>query len=101
MLLISTRYGWILQVRYKIVAQVEEFKYLRILLTRMGEMEQEIGRWIGAVSGVIYPLYQSVRVKSKLAGMSFLHRVFGLSLRDGELGHLSKMPSKHLHGKVH
>ncbi|TWW57289.1 1-phosphatidylinositol 4,5-bisphosphate phosphodiesterase delta-3-A [Takifugu flavidus] len=54
------------RVKEEILPQVEEFKYLRVLFTSEGRMEQEIDRQIGVASAV----------------MRTLHRVAGLSLRD-------------------
>ncbi|TWW68240.1 hypothetical protein D4764_19G0000380 [Takifugu flavidus] len=56
----------LLQVKEEILPQVKEFKYLGVLFTSEGRMEQEIDRRIGAASAV----------------MRTLHRVAGLSLRD-------------------
>ena len=37
-----------LQVGREVLRQVEEFKYLEVLFTSDGRMEQEIDRWTGA-----------------------------------------------------
>ncbi|TWW55951.1 hypothetical protein D4764_09G0010010 [Takifugu flavidus] len=53
----------LLRVKEEILPQVEEFKYLRVLFTSEGRMEQEIDRQIGAASAVMRPLHRSVVVK--------------------------------------
>ncbi|TWW62860.1 hypothetical protein D4764_04G0015070 [Takifugu flavidus] len=53
----------LLRVKEEILPQVEAFKYLGVLFTSEGRMEQEIDRWIGAVSAVmqtLQPVSQSV-----------------------------------------
>ncbi|TWW77036.1 hypothetical protein D4764_12G0004260 [Takifugu flavidus] len=78
----------LLRVKEDILPQVEEFKYLGVLFTSEGRMEQEIDRRIAAASAVMRTLHQSVVVKRELSQkvqapeMSFLRRVAGLSLRD-------------------
>ncbi|TWW62062.1 hypothetical protein D4764_04G0007090 [Takifugu flavidus] len=96
----------LLRVKEEILPQVEEFKYLGVLFTSEGRMEQEIDRRIGAASTVMRTLHRSVviyrsifvptltyghelwvmteRTRSRVqaAEMSFLRRVAGLSLRD-------------------
>ena len=46
---------------------MKEFKYLRVLFMSEGKMEQEIERWIGALSAVMRMLKQSVVVKRELS----------------------------------
>ncbi|TWW80607.1 R2 Retrovirus-related Pol polyprotein from type I retrotransposable element [Takifugu flavidus] len=99
----------LLRVKEEILPQVEEFKYLGVLFTSEGRMEQEVDRRIGAASAVMRTLHQSVvakriyrsifvptltyghelwvmtkRTRSRVqaAEMSFLRRVARLSLRD-------------------
>ncbi|TWW77616.1 hypothetical protein D4764_12G0010060 [Takifugu flavidus] len=100
----------LLRVKEEILPQVEEFKYLGVLFTSEGRMEQEIDRRIGAASAVTRTLHRFVVVKRdqfisifvptltyghelwvmtertrsrvQAAEMSFLRRVAGLSLRD-------------------
>ncbi|TWW77544.1 hypothetical protein D4764_12G0009340 [Takifugu flavidus] len=57
----------LLWVKEEILPQVEEFKYLRVLFTSEGRMEQEINRRIGAASGVMRTLHRSVVVKRELS----------------------------------
>ncbi|TWW62404.1 hypothetical protein D4764_04G0010510 [Takifugu flavidus] len=57
----------LLRVKEKILPQVEEFKYLGVLFTSEGRMEQEIDRRIGAASAVMQTLHQSVVVKRELS----------------------------------
>ncbi|TWW63115.1 hypothetical protein D4764_03G0001230 [Takifugu flavidus] len=57
----------LLQVKEEILPQVEEFKYLRVLFTSEGRIEQEIDRRIGAASAVIRILHQSVVMKRELS----------------------------------
>lgn len=45
------------------LAQVKEFKYLRVLFMGGGRLEQEKNRWFGAAFAVMQTLYQSVMVK--------------------------------------
>ncbi|TWW77405.1 hypothetical protein D4764_12G0007950 [Takifugu flavidus] len=59
--------GCLLQVKEEILPQVEEFKYLRVLFTSEGRMEQEIDRRIGAASTVMQTLHRSVVVKRELS----------------------------------
>ncbi|TWW62706.1 hypothetical protein D4764_04G0013530 [Takifugu flavidus] len=44
-----------------------KFKYLGVLFTSEGRMEQEIDRWIGAASAVMRTLHWSVVVKIELS----------------------------------
>ena len=57
--------GCLLQVGSEVLLQMEEFKYLRILFTSDGRIEQKSDRQIGAA--VMQTLYQSVVVKRKLS----------------------------------
>ena len=54
-----------LRVRDEILPQVEEFKYLGVLFTSDGRMEQD--RRIGAASAVMRTLHGSVVVKRELS----------------------------------
>ena len=56
-----------LQVGGEVLPQVEEFKYLGILVTSEGRMEREIDRRIGAASAVMRALNRSVVVKRELS----------------------------------
>ncbi|KAK0150407.1 Craniofacial development protein 2 [Merluccius polli] len=56
-----------LRVGNEILPQVEEFKYLGVLFTSEGRMEQEIDRRIGAASAVMRTLHGSVMVKRELS----------------------------------
>ncbi|TWW54789.1 hypothetical protein D4764_0289820 [Takifugu flavidus] len=51
----------------EILPQVEEFKYLGVLFTSEGRMEQEINRRIGAASAVMRTLHWSIVVKRELS----------------------------------
>ncbi|TWW75583.1 hypothetical protein D4764_13G0002450 [Takifugu flavidus] len=53
----------LLRVKEEILPQVEEFKYLGVLFTSEGRMEQEIDRRISAASAVMRTLHRSVVVK--------------------------------------
>ena len=57
MVLSQKRVECFLWVGSKILPQVEEFKYLRVLFTSNGRMQQEINRQISAVSAVVQTLY--------------------------------------------
>ncbi|TWW77032.1 R2DM Retrovirus-related Pol polyprotein from type II retrotransposable element [Takifugu flavidus] len=57
----------LLRVKEDILPQVEEFKYLGVLFTSEGRMEQEIDRRIAAASAVMRTLHQSVVVKRELS----------------------------------
>ncbi|TWW77646.1 hypothetical protein D4764_12G0010360 [Takifugu flavidus] len=57
----------LLWVKEETLPQMEEFKYLGVLLTSEGRMEQEIDRRIGAASAVMRTLHWSVVVKRKLS----------------------------------
>ena len=46
---------------------MEEFKYLGVLFTSDGRIEQEINRRIGAASAVVQTLYQFAVVKRELS----------------------------------
>ncbi|TWW81679.1 hypothetical protein D4764_01G0014940 [Takifugu flavidus] len=74
----------LLRVKEEILPQVEEFKYLGVLFISEGRIEQEIHRWIGAVSAVMRTLHRSVVVKRELSQKAKLstYQVAGLSLRD-------------------
>ncbi|KAK3558314.1 hypothetical protein QTP86_014701, partial [Hemibagrus guttatus] len=56
-----------LQVGGKVLPQVEEFKYLRVLFTSEGRMDREIDRRIGAAAAVMRSMYRSVVVKKELS----------------------------------
>jgi len=55
-----------LRVVNEILSQVDKFKYLGVLFTREGQMEQEIDRRIGAASAVIQALHRPVVVKKEM-----------------------------------
>lgn len=57
----------LLRVRDELLPHVEEFRDLGVLFTSGERMEQEIDRWIGAVSAATQLLYQSVVVKRELS----------------------------------
>ena len=46
---------------------MDEFKYLVVLFTSEGKMEQEIDKWIGAASALMQTLRQSGVVKTELS----------------------------------
>ncbi|TWW63118.1 hypothetical protein D4764_03G0001260 [Takifugu flavidus] len=76
----------LLRVKEEILPQVEEFKYLRVLFTSEGRMEQEIDRRIGAVSAVIRTQHQSVVMKRELsqkAKLSIYRSIFVPIFTDG------------------
>lgn len=54
-----------LWVRGQSLPQVEEFKYLGVLITIKGKTECEINRWTGAVTAVMQLMYQSVMVNAE------------------------------------
>ena len=72
-----------LQVGGESLPQVEEFKYLRVLLMSEGKMEQEIDRWIGAASAVMWTLSQSVVVKRELSQKAKLSNLDVVRERSG------------------
>ncbi|TWW69209.1 hypothetical protein D4764_18G0000150 [Takifugu flavidus] len=114
----------LLRVKEEILPQVEEFKYLGVLFTSEGRMEQEIDRRIGAASAVMRTLHRSVVVKRELSRkakpspmvMSFRDRVRSSAIREELgveplllrversqmrwLGHLVRMPPGRLPGEV-
>ena len=47
--------------------QVEEFKYIGVLLTSEGRMEREIDRRIGKAAAIMRTLHRSVVVKRELS----------------------------------
>ncbi|TWW81841.1 R2 Retrovirus-related Pol polyprotein from type I retrotransposable element [Takifugu flavidus] len=53
----------LLRVKEEILPQVEELKYLGVLFTSKGRMEQEIDRRSGAASAVMWTLHWSVVMK--------------------------------------
>ncbi|TWW66958.1 hypothetical protein D4764_20G0009900, partial [Takifugu flavidus] len=57
----------LLRVKEEILPQVEEFKYLGVLFTSEGRMEQDIDRRIGAASAVMRTLHWSIVVKRELS----------------------------------
>lgn len=70
----------------RVTAQVEEFKYLKVLFMSAGREEWEIKRGIGAVAPVMVMLYQSIVVKRKLnvkANFSIYQSVYDLILTHG------------------
>lgn len=48
------------------LAQVEEFKYLRVLFTSEGKLECEIDRWISSAVSTVMQSNQFVVVKKEL-----------------------------------
>ncbi|TWW81657.1 hypothetical protein D4764_01G0014720 [Takifugu flavidus] len=64
----------LLRVKEEILPQVEEFKYLGVLFTSEGRMEQEIDRRIGAASAVMRTLHRSVVVKRELSRKLSIYR---------------------------
>ncbi|TWW67270.1 hypothetical protein D4764_02G0003110 [Takifugu flavidus] len=73
-------------VKEEILPQVEEFKYLGVLFTSEGRMEQEIDRRIGAASAVMRTLHRSVVVKRELsqkAKLSIYRSIFVPTLTYG------------------
>ncbi|TWW78064.1 R2 Retrovirus-related Pol polyprotein from type I retrotransposable element [Takifugu flavidus] len=72
----------LLRVKEEILPQVEEFKYLGVLFTSEGRMEQEIDRRIGAVSAVMRTLHRSVVVKRE-AKLSIYRSIFVPTLTYG------------------
>ncbi|TWW68301.1 hypothetical protein D4764_19G0000990, partial [Takifugu flavidus] len=76
----------LLRVKEEILPQVEEFKYLGVLFTSEGRMEQEIGRRILATSAVMWTLHRSVVVKRELsqkAKLSIYRSIFVPTLTYG------------------
>ncbi|TWW53400.1 hypothetical protein D4764_0262180, partial [Takifugu flavidus] len=76
----------LLRVKEEILPQVEEFKYLGVLFTSEGRMEQEIDRRIGAASTVMRTLHRSVVVKRELsrkAKLSIYRSIFVPTLTYG------------------
>ncbi|TWW57405.1 hypothetical protein D4764_07G0001240 [Takifugu flavidus] len=67
MVLIRKKVEFLLRVKEEILPQVEEFKYLGVLFTSEGGMEQEIDRQIGVASAVMRTLHRSVVVKRELS----------------------------------
>ncbi|TWW62757.1 hypothetical protein D4764_04G0014040 [Takifugu flavidus] len=73
----------------EILPQVEEFKFLGVLFTSEGRMEQEIDRRIGAASVVMRTLHRSVVVKRELsqkAKLLIYRSIFVPTLTYGWLG---------------
>ncbi|TWW56333.1 hypothetical protein D4764_08G0003200 [Takifugu flavidus] len=76
----------LLWVKEEILPQVEVFKYLGVLFTSEGRMEQEIDRRIGAASAVMRTLHRSVVVKRELsrkAKLSIYRSIFVPTLTYG------------------
>ncbi|TWW59137.1 hypothetical protein D4764_06G0006670 [Takifugu flavidus] len=115
----------LLRVKEEILPQVEEFKYLGVLFTSEGRMEQEVDRRIGAASAVMQTLHRSVVVKRLTCRSSFLPSPMVMSFGDRVrssairkelgveplllrversqmrwLGHLGRMPPGRLPGEV-
>ncbi|TWW53707.1 hypothetical protein D4764_0113540, partial [Takifugu flavidus] len=90
----------LLQVKEEILPQVEEFKYLGVLFTSEGRMEQEIDRWISAASAVMRTLHRSVVVKRELsqkAKLSIYRSIFIPTLTYGhELWVMTKRTRSHV-----
>ncbi|TWW65163.1 hypothetical protein D4764_21G0000630 [Takifugu flavidus] len=73
-------------VKEEILPQVEEFKYLGVLFTSEGRMQQEIDRQIGVASAVMWTLHRSVVVKrepSQKAKLSIYRSIFVATLTYG------------------
>ncbi|TWW77869.1 hypothetical protein D4764_12G0012590 [Takifugu flavidus] len=84
--LLAKKVKCLLRVKEEILPQVEEFKYLGVLFTCEGRMEQEIDRWIGAASTVMRTLHRSVVVKRELsqkAKLSIYRSIFVPTLTYG------------------
>ncbi|TWW74494.1 hypothetical protein D4764_14G0004970 [Takifugu flavidus] len=84
----------LLRLKEEILPRVEEFKYLGVLFTSEGRMEQDIDRRIGAASAVMRTLHRD-RVRSSAIREEFgveplLLRVERSQMR--WLGHLVRMP---------
>ncbi|TWW73329.1 hypothetical protein D4764_15G0007230 [Takifugu flavidus] len=76
----------LLRVKEEILPQVEGFKYLGVLFTDEGRMEQETDRRIGAVSAVMRTLHRSIVVKRELsqkAKLSIYRSIFVPTLTHG------------------
>uniref|UniRef100_A0A8P4KHH4 Reverse transcriptase domain-containing protein n=1 Tax=Dicentrarchus labrax TaxID=13489 RepID=A0A8P4KHH4_DICLA len=76
----------LLRVGSESLPQVKEFKYLRVLFTSEGRMEQEIGRRIGAAGAVLQSLYRTVVTKrglSQKAKLSIYQSIFVPTLTYG------------------
>ncbi|TWW59416.1 hypothetical protein D4764_06G0009460 [Takifugu flavidus] len=116
--------------KVQILPQVVEFKYLGVLFSSEGRLEQEINRQIGAASAVMRTLHRSVVVKRELsqkAKLSIYGSIFVPTLTYGHalwgeklchlggaeplllrvernqmrwIGHLVRMPPGHLPGEV-
>jgi len=56
-----------LRVGSELLPQAKEFKYLWVLFTSEGKMEEEMDRRIGTASAVMRALYRSVVVKRELS----------------------------------
>jgi len=68
-----------LQVGTECLSQAKEFKYLGVLFTSEGKIEEEIDRRIGQEFWVVT---ERTRSRIQATEMSFLRRVAGLNLRD-------------------
>ncbi|TWW62225.1 hypothetical protein D4764_04G0008720 [Takifugu flavidus] len=76
----------LLRVKEEILPQVDEFKYLGVLFTSEGRMDQGVDRRIGAASAVIWTLHRSVVVKRELsqkAKLSIYRSIFVPTLTCG------------------
>ncbi|TWW60956.1 hypothetical protein D4764_05G0010460 [Takifugu flavidus] len=86
MSLVLLKVECLLRVKEEILPQVEEFKYLGVLFTSEGRMEQEIDRRIGAASAVMRTLHRSVVVQRELrlsAQLSIYRSIFVPTLTYG------------------
>ncbi|TWW66800.1 hypothetical protein D4764_20G0008320 [Takifugu flavidus] len=83
----------LLRVKEQILPQVEEFKYLGVLFTSEGRMEQEIDRLTGVADRV-----RSSAIREELGVEPLLLRIERSQM--GWLGHLVRMPPGRLPGKV-
>lgn len=61
---------FLLRVREEVLPQVQELKYLGIMITSEMTVEQE--RWFGVESAVLRALYWSIVVKRELSPISKL-----------------------------
>ncbi|TWW58331.1 hypothetical protein D4764_07G0010500 [Takifugu flavidus] len=76
----------LVRVKEEILPQGEEFKYLGVLFTSEGRMEQDINRRTGAASAVMRTLHRSVVVKRELsqkAKLSIYRSIFVPTLTYG------------------
>lgn len=80
---VKNNVGCLLQVMNEVLPEVEEFRYLEVLLMIEGRLEHEINRQIAAVSAVLHTLCQSVVVNGELrckTKVSVYQAVYGPTL---------------------